>query len=268
MSLVISTNLALNATGITADHPVVGYRNIVTASGLSADFANADFPVVNLANPATHLKWKSTSTASQRVYALIDGTTEVDYVAIARHNFGSAQIPVSVEALVSGSLNTIAGPVLLPPDDGPVIIQFSRMTTPEVVLFLGAGTSAPRAAVVYVGKLLTLERRIWVGHTPIPHGRRTAIQNGRSESGEFLGRIQLGGWRESTIPFSLISPEWYREKGDNFLDALAITPFFFGWRPGTYPYEVGYCWSLDDPMPAPTGPSNRIAFDMKVGGIV
>ena len=44
-------------------------------------------------------------------------------------------------------------------------------------------------------------------------------------------------------------------------------PFFFGWRPEDYPFESGYGYLMDDPAPAPVGPSNLIAFDLKISGV-
>ncbi|MHB0784437.1 hypothetical protein [Bradyrhizobium sp. 5.13L] len=270
MSLVISQNFVLTDSTpefpVTLDHPVIGWHSVVTPSSVVANSADPDFPASNLANPATHLDWRADSPGLQYVNVTIDYVDELDYVGIAGHNFGSEQIPISI---LDSFGNTLVDEVLLA-DDSPVLFRFTAQSLAGVTLVLSAiDGQLPRAAVLYVGKLLTLERKIYVGHTPLTQARRRNVQNGRSESGKFLGRIVLGAWRETVIPLSLLSPAWYRDHGgDEFIAVAAETPFFFGWRPQSYPYEIGYCWLTEDPMPVPTGPSNRIAFDLKVSGIV
>ena len=270
MSIVISQNYVLTDSTpefpVTLDHPVIGWHNLVTAASIVADNEDPDFPASNLANPATHEEWRSDADGDQYLTVTTGYIDEIDYVGIARHNFGSEQIPVTVE---DGSSNVLVQEVMLP-DDSPALFRFTAQSLATVKIKLAAGTDKlPRAAVVYVGKLLVLERKIYVGHTPLTQARKVDVQNGRSERGNFLGRIVRGAWRETTIPLSLLSPAWYREHGGyEFLAVAAETPFFFGWRPQSYPYEIGYCWTIEDPMPVPVGPSNRIAFDLKVSGIV
>ncbi|TGN89425.1 hypothetical protein EOW77_0003615 [Bradyrhizobium yuanmingense] len=270
MSLVISQNFVLTDSTpefpVTLDHPVIGWHSVVTSAGIVADNEDPDFPASNLANPATHEEWRSDDDGTQYLTVTTGYVDDIDYVGIARHNFGSEQIPIRID---DGAGNVLVEEVMLP-DDSPALFRFTAQSLATVKIRMDAGTGKlPRAAVVYVGKLLVLERKIYVGHTPLTQARKVNVQNGRSERGNFLGRIVLGAWRETTIPLSLLSPAWYREHGgDEFLAVAAETPFFFGWRPQSYPYEIGYCWLVDDPMPVPVGPSNRIAFDLKVSGVV
>ncbi|WBL75593.1 hypothetical protein I3J27_21410 [Bradyrhizobium xenonodulans] len=271
MSLVISQNFVLvDSTPefpVTLDHPVIGWHNIVTPTNIVADSEDPDFPASNLANPSTHEEWRSDDDGVQYLTVTTGTADAIDYVGIARHNFGSDQIPVRIE---DGSGNVLVEEVLLA-DDSPALFRFTSQSLAQVRIrmVVTSDVHLPRAAVVYVGKLLVLERRIYVGHTPLKHARKINVQSGYSETGNFLGRIVLGAWRETVIPLSLLSPSWYRDHGgDEFLAVAAETPFFFGWRPQSYPYEIGYCWIIDNPMPVPTAPSNRIAFDLKVRGIV
>lgn len=270
--IVISHPLVLDPveTATPSDHPLIGANNVVTISNIAADPLStlAGYPASNLANPATHREWRSNAVADRRLTVTTDGITPVDYLAIAKHNFGSAQIAVSVEGLIDGVNTTIAGPVMLT-DDSPVLFRFPLAAMPTVKLLMLAGIEAPRAAVMYLGKLLVMEKRIYVGHTPLPHARRSTFSNGMSESGNFLGRIQLGSWRETVASFHLISPAWYRSTFDPFLAQQKQLPFFFAWRPLTYPLEVGYGWLIDDPMPTPqdSGEGNLIAVDLHIGGV-
>ena len=272
MSIVISGSFVVTDSTpeypVTADHPVIGWHNIVAATNIVATYEDPDYPASNLATALTHEEWRSEDDGEQFLTLTTGYVDDIDYVGVAKHNWGSDQIAVSLEGFIDGDWVELVAERLLT-DDSPLLFRFTAQSLSQVRIRLQAPTDVlPRAAVVYVGKLLTLERKIWNDHVPIPHGRRTEIQNGRSESGNFLGRIVLGAWRESVIPLSLLSPGWVREYAQEFLVAAATTPFFFGWRPETYPAEVGYCWTTEDPIPAPKSPANVIAFDLKVSGVV
>lgn len=268
--LVISPNLVLTPTEAARDPncPLVAWQNVVTAAGIDADYEDPSWPAANLANALTHLQWRSTSTLAQEVNFAIGTVDEVNSLSIANHNFGSAEIAVTVGYYDGGLVWHELVPEMMPADDKPLMYWFTSTSLSSITLRLAAGAAAPRAAVVYVGQLLVLERRIYVDHVPLPHARRVKAVNGRSESGAYIGRIVLQRSRETTIALQLLTPEFLREELDAFLAAaVEDTPFFFAWRPEDYPLEVGYCWLLDDPMPAPASPANLIAVSLKVGGI-
>ncbi|MFZ5736306.1 MAG: hypothetical protein ACOY6K_05425 [Pseudomonadota bacterium] len=267
--LVISSNLVIAdaSDGLSLDHPVIGWRNVVTIAGVTADSELPAYPATNLANPATNLRWQAADIGEHFVVITTNEVDAIDYVAVAKHNFATAEIPVSIEGFIDGEWVQIVDEVMLP-DDGPALFRFVAQSLSQVRIRMQEGIAAPRAAVVYCGKLLVLERKIWVGHTPMPHGRRVSIVNNVSETGEYLGAVVLGAWRETSVPLSLISPAWYRAKMDAFLAAAVTrTPFFFAWRPQSYPREVGYGWLMEEPKPAPVGPSNLLALDLKISGV-
>lgn len=266
--IVLSDNFVLSPAEaeLSPDHPVIGWRNVVVAGSVAADTAAEGFPVSNLANPATHLDWRAADTTAQYLTVTTNEIDAIDYVAVAKHNFGSGEIAVTLEIFDGTDWNVAAGPIM-PADNSPLLFRFAAQSVAQFRLALAEGAEAARVAVMYAGKLLVVERKVYVGHTPLPHGRKTSVVNNRSESGNFLGRIVLGEWRESVIPLSLISPDWYRAEMDPFLAVAQEVPFFFAWRPQSYPREVGFAWLVNDPVPVPVGPSNRLAFDLTVHGI-
>jgi hypothetical protein len=270
MPIVISNNFVLTPPDdrfpVTLDHPVIGWHNLVTSTTIVADTADASHPASDLANPATHLYWLAADTTDQYLTVTTNYVDEIDYLAVAGHNFGSGEIVVSVEGFIDSVWTEIVEEHMLS-TDGPLLFRFTAQSLSQVRLKMQPGSVAPRAAVVYVGSLLTLERKLYAGHTPLPYGRKHEILSGMSESGNFLGRNVLGAWRESTVPLSLISPDFYREFMDEFMAAAKTTPFFFAWRPETYENEVGYGWLTDDPMPTPQSGNSLIAFDLKIRGV-
>jgi hypothetical protein len=274
MSVVISGSLVLGGETIgggviTANNPVIGYRTLVNASNVSATTQAAGFPASNLANPSTNLRWQGQASGADQFVTLALNTNEqVDYLGIARHNLASAQIPVSIEALNASSVWVpLAGPVILP-NDGPVLFRFTPQGITSIRVRMQPGNAAPTAAVIYAGKLLVLMRRIYVGHTPINFGRRAKVTNARSESGNFLGRIVLSEMTETSVQLQDLTPGWFRSEIDPFVKASKEQPFFFAWRPGDYPFEVGYCWMTNDPRPSNQRANGMMQMSFEMAGIV
>lgn len=267
--IVISSSLVLaEVQDYSPDNPVIGYDNCALAENLSADSADVNYPVTNLANPSTALDWRSASTALQYLTLLTGRVDALDYIAVARHNFASAGIAVTPQGrdTADGEWIDLTQEVLLA-DDSPVLFRFEPQGLYQIRLRLKAGTSAPRAAVLYAGLLLVMERGIWVGHTALKYARRTEVVNGRAESGDFVGRVVIGEYRESLAKFMLLSPSFYREKMDPFLAQAQENPFFFAWRPQSYPRESGFAVLINDPAPLPTDPSHLLEIEFAMRGV-
>lgn len=268
MSLVLSSSLVLADAGgaLGADNPVIGWHNVVAPAGIVADTQDANYPASNLANPATHLKWLAADTTEQYLTITTNEVEAIDYVAVAGHNWSSAEIPVSIENN-DGAPVTIVDAVILP-NNGPVLFRFEPQSIAEIRIKLQSGAAPAAAAAVYCGRLLVLPRKIWQDHTPIVHGRKSNVLTGRSESGNLLGRIVLNESTESHMLLRLIDPDFYRENIHDFILASKALPFFIAWRPETYPREVGYCWMMNDPVPVNAPPSGLIEIDLQMQGIV
>ncbi len=81
-----------------ASMPVIGIDSVITTLNVASTTEAEGFPITNVANPATHLKWKADFlTAGVEVITITTNSVEeIDYVAIAKHNFGSDSINVTV----------------------------------------------------------------------------------------------------------------------------------------------------------------------------
>lgn len=276
MSLIISPSLVLTAYGLPAGTPLIGWHNVVTVGNLVADTAAAGYPAANMANPSTVQRWLGVGAAQQYVTVTPAIVGEIDYLAIARHNFASAAIAVSVEAfgVIDGSPATtgwfeLTEPVMLP-DDGPALFQFEKQSVQAIRLRLQAGTAAPTLAVLYVGALLIMERGIAIGSspTPFPFGRNTTVISGRSEAGDFLGTIVTGSSVESSADFEHLRASWYRSTFQPFVDAAVDRPFFYVWHPIAYPNEVGFATLSSDPRPTVNPVTGRMNVSLKMQGIL
>jgi hypothetical protein len=269
--IVISNSLVLAAPpSYQPNNPVIGWHNLVTPANVTASSEAADHPAVNLANPITapQARWQATATSAQTVEVAIDAVDPIDYVAIARHNLGTAHIPVMVEGSINSGVDwsELVQEVLLP-NDAPALFRFSEQAPTNVRLSLGSGDAAASIAVLYVGKLLTLQRRIYVGHVPMPYGRSATVVNGKSEGGDYLGRIITSEQTGTAVSLQNITPAWYRAEMDPFIKASKDTPFFFAWRPADYPQEIGFAWMTNDPQPKNQRPNGMMQIDLQMTGI-
>lgn len=275
--LVKSVSLDSPHDDVPDGTPLFGWQNLITVSSITADTEEIGYPATNMANPATHLTWKAEAGSPQAdpIYITMQTGTadDVDYIAIANHNLGSAGITVTIEGTDGNSpavWSELVQETTLD-DDGPAVFQFNPQQLGAVRIKLGtaAGIEPARIAVVYLGKLLICERglRINTDFTAISLGRKVDVVNGRSESGNFLGRIIVGEQSESTIGFAHFDPDWYLANFDPFLDQAAELPFFIVVDPDVRPEDCGYCWLADDPEPAINPITRRVAVELVMRGL-
>jgi hypothetical protein len=246
--IVISDDVVLSAeaiqSGITANNPRIGYHNLVTEANVFADLEDPDFPAVNMANPATYIKWKGEETTSeQSVGIVLSPAQTVNYFAIARHNLGtiSSEYVFSYSTNGGGTWTPLTTP-RIPADDYVIMHEFSDTFATHFKLEMTSSGDAPEIAVLHIGRITRLQRRIFVGHTPIVFGRDTTVSTGVSEEGEFLGRVVRRRMYKSAVSMNNITGSYYRTVIDPFFHAAASQCFFWAWRPSSYPLEVGYAW--------------------------
>jgi hypothetical protein len=275
MAIIVSGAYALSRlTQDDADFPIVGWRNLVSATTVTADEEETLYPATNLATPATNELWKSGSTDDQYVTVLFGTEVEVDYVGLAGHNFGSGLVETTTQGLPAGGNPADDGdwvelvPSALPAGDEALLLRFDPTYLIGVRLLLEPDAVAPQAAVLHVGKLLVFERGVQPGHTPIVYGRDRDVISGLSQSGQFLGRVVSGGRRRSAVSIIKLSAAWYRSTLDPFFEVAASTPFFWAWSPERYPDEVGYVWLTNQPVPMPGDLAGYIDIQMQMEGLL
>lgn len=279
MILISDAVAALNSAD--RKFPVIGYDNVVSISNISTTTAATGFPATNLANPASRPQWKGSASSpitTEYITVLPSNGETVDYLAVADHNFGSIGAGLTIETTMSITSSpvvwtavAIGSPAAYTPvDDAPLIFRFTPAAYQGVRLKISPLHSAPQASVVYVGRLLVLERSVVIDtmHTPINMGRKSDIATGRSENGKFLGRIVLGQWSEGQADFSFFSNAWYRTYFKPFVDATDEIPFFFAWSPVDHPEDVGYVWMKEDPIAGVNTTVDRFGISLKYQGIV
>ncbi|MDF2994681.1 MAG: hypothetical protein K0R27_318 [Xanthobacteraceae bacterium] len=254
MAVIISRSVVILATPVdehSPNAPLIGWRNLVTLGGITADHELTAFPASNLANPSTAARWQSDSIAVQYVTFDVTSPDPIDYVGIARHNLGSAGVNVSVEIPDEGSPGDwieVFTPVVLA-GDAPAILRFDPVFAAQVRLKLVPVATAPRIAVVYIGRLTRLQRGLQPGHVPLPFAASDDIVTGQAESGDYLGRIVTRQALATNAQIQFLNYDWFHANLADFVKAAREIPFFFAWMPADYPAEVGFAWVTGDIRP-------------------
>ena len=281
MSVVISDAFALAPGDVPLNTPIFGWQTIVPDHAtIEATTAADDYPVSNLTNPSTALRWTaapgSPPTDEYLTIAVDPAYSDpVDYLAIAVHNLGTGQNTVSVEASDGASPETWDELVAesIPANDDPIIFRWEPASYAGIRLRIQpsplASPTTPFVAVLYVGKLLVMPRGLsGDSHTPITLARQKRHLNNRGETGNFLGRYLLSQTRTTSYPFQFLDEAWYRATMDPFIDAVSDeTPFFAAWKPQEFPADVGYCWLTGDAEPQWHRPTGTMGVTIQVAGV-
>jgi hypothetical protein len=275
MPLVLSPGLvATPPLDFAAHYPIIGWHNLVTVSNLEVEHEDTDHPGVNMANPATFLKWLSDDANAQTWTVTLAGE-EIDYVGLEGHNLGSLGATVLVEVLAPGD-GEVYEEVheVSPGTDATLILRFGAQNAAGLKVTItppegGYGEGEfPQNAVLHVGKLLTMQKGLQMGHTPIVDGDVVEILNGTSQGGDFLGSIVTFEAKKSGAQFKLIDKTWFRSDMRPFLvHANGGQPFFWAWNPDGFPEECGYCW-LDGPArPTISHTAGHVDLQLEMTGI-
>jgi hypothetical protein len=243
----------LTDCGGVGNYPVICYRNLLTAGSIATTTAETANPASNLSNPSTSLIWRGTTAGSDEYITMtVTGLGTINYVAVARPNWSATGATVSLEGDTGGGYATIGSTFTLT-NDAPLIMMFTASSSYVGlrIKIASGGSDVPQASVVYAGQALILQRKLYVGHSPMPLAREVNAIAPLSESGEFLGRIVLGQHSTGEIALQNLTADWVRTYLDPFMQSALDTPFFFAWRPSNYPAETAFAWIPGGAAPAP-----------------
>lgn len=280
--LIVSPALVLSQAeaAFPAGTPLILWNSLVTTTNVTGGGSLAGYPESNMANSNTNSEWRTgplIGSGDIEIIVTHGSLEEIDGVGIARHNLGTNSSEIDVGYYDNNSPPlwvSLVGPQIAP-DDKPLLFQFTPQVVPTLVIRLfnndlsGEGI---RIAVLYVGKLLIMERSIDIGADfAVPRfARKSEVVNGMSERGDYLGRVITSQWLEGIRhDYKHLRPDWYRTNVDPFiLAAQTDTPFFYAWSPDDYPYEVVLAWLNDDPVVLTSPVTQRVHLTLNMGGIL
>lgn len=185
----------------------------------------------------------------------------VDSLGIAAHDLGSVGATVRAQYSSDDSIWSNASDEATPVDDGEILLLFPSQTARFWRLVVDDMVDDfPNIGVIHLGVSLVMQRGLYVGHSPINLRRETAVRPSVSEGGQWLGRNIVRSGLNGDASWDNLTALWYRQNFDPFVASSLEYPFFFAWRPKTFPAEVAFCQIEGD-----TAPSNQKAGYVSVG---
>ncbi len=246
------------------NHARIGYRTLWRAEGstVTASSEQEGFPVSASLNELTYEFWRPESLPATWELNL-SSPRNADYLGIASHTLKGLNIILEYDN--NGVWEEITQ--FTPDENDPIMVLFEQVETTKFRLTIN-GSEIPSIGVIFIGQTLQMLRPIYGGHSPIKLSRSTEIEPNRSERGQWLGRSLVRKGVSASYSWDNLSDIWYRNFFDPFVEYATQSrgTFFIAWRPGKYPKEVGYCWTLSDIEPVNTGVRNLMSVEMDVVG--
>lgn len=270
------------ATVSDGDEVLFLFDNKLTHSGttISTDREDPDHPLVNIKNPATNLFYRETTggVLSPTITIDFDSSEEVDTIAIQGHNCYNITNLFTISCLYQNDNGTFReteetiysysnepGSRINILDNRPIIFRIEKRKYRKInINFLLASGFRLQVANIFAGVALKMPRGVYVGHKPITYARESNIVTGKSESGQFLGRIVVGETYQNEFRLSNIEPDFFRQEIAPFFDNADENPFFMAWRPDEYSSETAYCWSVSNMNVINQLPNGMVEIDFTI----
>lgn len=275
MSIYISNSLYISGAlgdDYNANNPVIGYHSVLLPSDITAPDSISARPAVNAWTPDTAQVWEGEGyqgvPAQYEAHLQLENSANatVNYIGIARHNFGSAQLPYTIQRSDNGGALWYDVTVeRLPANNDAIIHYFDDVNSGLFRIRFrkfGSDIDAPIVGHVKLGEALVLQRRIYVGHAPASIAKKVKRSTYGSENGQYLGQVIQRTYLTTSIEQENNSPDFVREyivpfinhvNGQVVVEDTAPSTFFFAWRPEDYPNEVVYGWTRDNISPENQG---------------
>ena len=263
MAVVISSSLVIFRRPLPNPNlPRLCWQSYVNALNTSIQSGVPAHFFENLANPATTL-YAQIDTTNEFYIDVQANKLETDFVGVARHNLNpGAEIRVQIE--VDGQWFNLTD--WEPVGSRQAIVKLFNPAFPDKLRVRFRGQSQfVRLGVLYAGRSITLQRSIYVGHTPVTMGRQATRIGGLTEGGQYAGEIVRRRSLRTSVQLQNLTPTWYRDILDPFIGQADRNPAFWIWRPETYPNEVAYAWLTGDPQPSNQRSNGmmQISFDLE-----
>lgn len=267
MRPIISGAMKLSLTNsvILQDRPHIGYKNIVDADNITATSTAAGFYVESLANGTTTERWKPNAIPASLI---IDAGEQVDvqYIGIGAHTIGNYANTVTVYYSNDGATYTKIADIL-PITNRAIMFCFDTITARFFKIRLTGGTGLPAIGVVQIGELLTMQHKMYGGHSPITLSRNSNTVRNMTEGGQFAGVSFISGGVSTGFSFDNLTAQWYRDNFDPFVLHARTKPFFITWYNAKFAREAAFVWTSGDIKPSNTGTVDFMSVELNVIGV-
>jgi len=249
--------------GYPLNHARIGWQTITRDAILTVSSETAGFPGAALSNPMTYERWRPASVPAWAAWDA-GAPVEIDYIGIASHTLGSSGATFAIEYSDDNATWTTLETVQ-PADDRAIMMLFPPVTARYWVIRIY--DAVPSVGVVYIGRVLEMQRGLYGGHSPGTLSRQTDIMPNRSEGGQFLGRSIIREGYATSYDWDNLTAAWYRQWFDPFVESARKYPFFIAWYPLKFPSEVLYAWCNDDIRPRNQGVRDLMSVGFSVEAI-
>lgn len=268
--IYVTTQATVESETTQLIYPRIGYqthtRNILAAA-VSASSEAVGFPKDATLRPETYEFWKGSGSVVNSWIRYDWGSAKtMEYSAIAAHQLGSCGCTAKWQYSSDDFNWTDMSDPFTPTDDSPIVCLHPRQSARYARLLITNGASAPKIGVVHVGTILAMQRYIYGGHKPITMQRETELTAILSRTGVFLGQTFRKKGVKNGVKFDYLTAAWLRTNFDPFIKEARKFPFFFMWRPSTFPAELAYSWSTDDIQPSNMGKRDFMAVSWNMVG--
>lgn len=243
------------------NHARIGYQNLTFGKTPAASSSATGRPAIAATYPTTFEYWAP--TALPATWAVDLGTAQaVDYCGIMGDLNGATVAVQSSPDNTTWTTRCTIGPT----SDRVNMGLFEEVSARYWRLYITG--FLPNIAVVYLGKALAMQRKIYHGHTPLTLSRITELSNNMSDTGQWIGRSIIRQGAQTSCDWAHLRADWYRANFDPFVEAAREAPFFIGWRPEQYPAELGFVWTNGDIKPQNTGPRDLMSVGVSFQGLI
>lgn len=267
MPVILAQQYILNAA-VNADNPRIGYQTYArdrAAADVTVSTETATGPKDAPLRPDNYEAW---------IPSALPGTWKVDlgqarnvnYVGVVGENMEDILIEYSLN---DSTWNTFSNQTT-PGDDTPLLFLDDEVSGRYWRLTAAATSSpAPETKIysVYIGQVLALQRGIYGGHSPGVYSRDTVLNANMSRGGLFLGQQVRRQGVQTSVSLSNLTAAWYRANFDPFVQAARRFPYFFAWKPVSYPTEVMYGWTDQNIKPQNMGVRDLMAVQFNIRGV-
>ena len=283
--IYISNNLFLFpvSSDINDNNPIIGYSSVLRPEDITAPVSFPSRPASNAWSHDTSVAFVGAGLPGNATQYLVlhnINNEPVDYIGIAKHNFGSSGREIVIQESNDGVTWTNVSPPQSPTDDAAIFNYFDERTTTFFRIDMDdTAVSQPIVGHVKLGKALVLQRRIYAGHKPARITKMVKKTTYGSETGQYLGQVVHRSYNKTELQQENNSPQFVREKIKPFIEHInghaeientAVSTFFFAWRPSSYPDEVVYGWTNDNIQPENTGGDGlggRMSWGMSIEAV-
>lgn len=275
----ISNALYITAIPTLGNRPIIGWQSIITTSNFSVTSETDDRPALNLWNPDTTALWESDTPPTDGIINIDIANSAmdpIDYIGIARHNFGTAGIQYVLQNSTDDVTYTDVTTARTPTDDRAIVEYFDQSTAEFWRLQLDCPSTAPTIAHIKLGEALILQRPMYVGHKPETLAEYCQSITNVSDTGQYLGQVVTRRWQRGACKQQNTAPDWVRTYLVPFIQHTKLSrdddgtpqgPFFYAWRPAAYPLEVIYGWVDGNIVPSNQRPNGMMEYEFAITGI-